>query len=44
MEDEKILSEEITEEKNKSRETEEKDSGYERYCQMCKRPESVVGS
>ena len=23
--------------------TEEKESGYERYCQMCKRPESLVG-
>ncbi len=42
MEDEKNLPEENTEE-TKDAETKEKDSGYEQYCQMCRRPESVAG-
>ena len=42
MEDEKNLPEETMEE-NKNGETEDKDSGYEKYCQMCRRPESVAG-
>ncbi len=48
MEDEKNLTEEKKEESleergERDRAKEEKESGYERYCQMCKRPESLVG-
>ena len=42
MEDEKNLQEENIEE-TKDRETKDKESGYEQYCQMCRRPESVTG-
>ena len=48
MEDEKNLTEEkkeesVEERRETERAKEEKESGYERYCQMCKRPESLVG-
>ena len=42
MEDEKNLPEENQEE-TKDTTTEKKDTGYENYCQMCRRPESVAG-
>ena len=42
MEDEKNLPEENPEE-TKDRENKDQDSGYEQYCQMCRRPESVTG-
>ena len=42
MEDEKNLPEENQEE-TKDTTTEKKDTGYENYCQMCRRPESVTG-
>lgn len=43
MEDEKNLPEEGKEETIKKQDTEKKESGYEKYCQMCRRPESVAG-
>lgn len=45
MEDEMNVSEEREEATGEKKENnrEEKESGYERYCQMCKRPESLVG-
>ena len=42
MEDEKNLPEENQEE-TKDTTTEKKETGYENYCQMCRRPESVAG-
>ena len=42
MDDEKNLPEDHKEE-TKEQGTEKKDSGYEKYCQMCRRPESVAG-
>ncbi|MBE5930435.1 MAG: ATP-dependent Clp protease ATP-binding subunit ClpX [Lachnospiraceae bacterium] len=42
MEDEKNLPEENKEE-TKGNSTETKENGYEKFCQMCRRPESVVG-
>ena len=48
MEDDKNLSEEkkdeITSESGKEEQTtNKKDTDFEKYCQMCRRPESVVG-
>ena len=42
MEDEKNLPEENKEE-TKENSTETKENGYEKFCQMCRRPESVAG-
>ncbi len=42
MDDEKNLPEDHKEE-TKEQEMDKKDSGYEKYCQMCRRPESVAG-
>lgn len=46
MEDEKSLSEEkneVTEGKTATGQNKESESEYEKYCQMCRRPESVAG-
>ena len=42
MEDEKNLSEETIEE-TKETDGKDKESSYENYCQMCRRPESIAG-
>ncbi len=42
MEDDKNLPEEKKEE-TKEQETKKDENGYEKYCQMCRRPESVAG-
>ncbi len=45
MEDEKNLPEETVEKETeqKTEDTGKKESGYEKYCQMCRRPESIAG-
>ncbi len=42
MEDEKNLPEEKKEE-TKEQDTKKDETGYEKYCQMCRRPESIAG-
>ena len=43
MEDETKLTEEAVTGTDSEKETDKKESQYEKYCQMCRRPESVAG-